>query len=452
MRIVFLVLWVVSTVFATGAGAQERTVHHVRIDGAIGVGTTAFIDDVLSDAAQKRVALVVFEMDTPGGLVAATREIIKKILASPVPVAVFVAPSGARAASAGTFIAYAAHFVGMAPGTHLGAATPVQMTMPGLPGGTTPKPQGEGDKKKPAGQSAMERKVLNDAIASIRSLAQLRGRSVEWAEKFVRDAATLTAREALKEGLIDVVADDLSGFLKQIDGRSTKTPKGEVKLAVAGGNVETIAPSWKVKFLTAITNPNVAFILLLIGVYGIIFEFWSPGLTGPGVIGAVCLIIGLFALSVLPLSYAGLALLLLGLALMVAEGLAPGFGILGIGGVAAFIVGAIFLFDPEGADFELEIYRPLVIAAAATSALLLIGMLGYLLRSRNVKVVSGSEQMIGLEGRVVSWSGQTGRVRVHGEIWLAVADKALAAGDVVRVDARDGLTLSVHRIAEGDAA
>ncbi len=427
------------------AGGEHGLVHVVQLKGAIGAGTSIMINEALAAAADADATLFVIEIDTPGGLVAATRDIIQNILASNVPVGVFVAPSGARAASAGTFIAYASHLVGMAPGTHLGAATPVQMSFPGLPKQPQqPQPQ-PADKTRPAdAKTAMERKILNDSIAYLRSLAQLRGRSEKWADKFVRDAATLTASEALKERIVDVVANDVADFLRQIDGRVVKTVAGDKRLDVRAARVERIEPGWKVKFLSAIANPNIAFVLLLIGIYGIIFEFWSPGLTGPGIVGAISLVLALFALSALPLSYAGLALLLLGLALMVGEGLAPGFGILGFGGIVAFILGAIFLFDPAGADIDISIYTPLIIATATTSALLLIGLLGFLLRSRRAKVASGSEELIGLRAEVLSWSGDSGRIRVHGEIWAARSGKQFAPGNGVTVIARDGLTLMVE--------
>ena len=433
-------------VFVAGrmtSSAQQSVVHVVEHKGAIGVGTNVLISQAIAGAKEANAALLVIELDTPGGLVAATRDIIRSILASPVPIAVFVAPSGARAASAGTYIAYASHIVGMAPGTHLGAATPVQMSFPGMP--QQPRSPTPADKSKPAdGKTAMERKVLNDAIAYLRSLAQLRGRSEEWAEKFVRDASTLTATEALKENIVDVIATDIADLLKQVDGRTVKTMSAERRLDVGNAKIVKIEPDWKVKFLSAIANPNVAFILLLIGVYGIIFEFWSPGLTGPGVIGAISLVLALFALSALPLSYAGLALLVLGIALMVAEGLAPGYGILGIGGVIAFILGAIFLFDPAGSDIDISIYKPLIYATAFTTALLVIGVLGFLMRSRRLDITSGSENLIGLEANVISWSGDTGSIRVHGEVWKARSSKQLTPGDAVKVVARQGLILDVE--------
>ena len=335
------------------ARSQSGPVVVAEIKGAIGVGTGYFINDALSFARAEKAQLVILKIDTPGGLVSATREIIQSILASSVPIAVFVSPSGARAASAGTYIAYAAHIVAMAPGTHLGAATPIQMGLPGLPQSPKPAP-GSKEPKGDTAPDAAKSKMINDAVAYLRSLAQLRGRSQQWADKFVRDAATLTSAEALKESVIDFVATDVRDLLTKLQDRRVKTRTGEQILDVRDATIKTIEPTWKVKFLTTITDPNVAFILLLIGVYGIIFEFWSPGLTGPGVVGGICLIVALAALSALPLSSAGLALLALGIALMAAEAFAPGFGILGIGGVAAFIAGAIFLFDPTA---PISIYR-----------------------------------------------------------------------------------------------
>lgn len=440
-----LLALIATTLFgSTVAARSQGQVIVADIKGAIGVGTGHFVQDALTQAANEKAKLLILRMDTPGGLVSATRTIIQAILASPVPVATFVAPSGSRAASAGTYIAYASHVVGMAPGTHLGAATPVQMQMPGMP--QSPKPgSGSKEESKDNSQSAMKNKIINDAIAYLRSLAQLRGRSTEWAEKFVRDAATLTSVEAAKEGVIDVVANDVRDLLDKIDGKEVKTQAGPVTLDVKDATVKTMEPTWKTKFLTTITDPNVAFILLLIGVYGIIFEFWSPGLTGPGVVGGICLIIALMALSALPLNAAGLALLALGIALMAAEAFAPGFGIMGIGGVVAFIAGAIFLFDPSGADIDLSIAWPLILAAAGTSALIMIGLLGFVVRERRREVVTGSEELLNLEGEVVSWDAGEGRVRVHGESWAARSDSDLAKGDQVRVAGREGLTLIVAK-------
>jgi membrane-bound serine protease (ClpP class) len=418
----------------------------IDVRGAIGVGTSHFIQQSLAEAKQRNARLLIMQLDTPGGLVSATREIIQSILASPVPVAVYVAPSGARAASAGTYISYAAHFAAMAPGTHLGAATPIQMGTPGTPS-PLPSPSDK-EKSKPGEGSAMERKIVNDAVSYLRSMAELRGRNAEWAEKAVREAATLTSSEALKERVIDVVATDVGDLLEQLDGRTFRASDGEQKLAVRNALVVPIEAGWRTRLLTTITDPNVAFILLMIGVYGIIFEFWSPGLTGPGIVGGVALIVALAALSALPISYAGMALLALGLGLMIAEAVAPGFGILGLGGSVAFALGAVFLFDPDGADIDFAVAWPVVISATLTSALLLVGLLGYLMKSRSAKVVTGSEEMIGLVGRVVSWtvdpSGHgEGRVAVHGETWSARATVPLAVGQSVTVVERSGLVLTV---------
>jgi membrane-bound serine protease (ClpP class) len=417
----------------------------VDVKGAIGVGTRRLLEDAQAQAVRRNANLILVRLDTPGGLVSATREIIQGILASPVPIAVWVAPSGARAASAGTYIAYAAHISAMAPGTHLGAATPVQLGAPGLP---TPAPKSPDKAPAEKGGTAMERKVVNDATAFIRSLAELRGRNAEWAEKAVRDAATLTATEAHKERVVDILASDIGELLAAVEGRKVRLATGERVLAVRNGVVEPFEAGWQVRLLTLITDPNVAFILLMIGVYGILFEFWSPGLTGPGVVGGIALIIALMALSALPISFAGLALLALGAGLMAAEAFAPGFGILGIGGIVSFILGAAFLFDPAGADIDFGVAWPVIISAALTSALLLAGLLGFVVRARSRKVVTGAEEMLGLEGRVIDWDGRRGRIRVHSETWSANGPEGLAPGMAVRVASREGLELVVAPIEE----
>jgi membrane-bound serine protease (ClpP class) len=424
--------------------ADHGSVAVLDVRGAIGVGSAFFISRSLTTARERDARLVVIRLDTPGGLVSATREIIQAILASPIPVAVYIAPSGARAASAGTYISYAAHFAAMAPGTHLGAATPIQVGTPSTP---SPMPA-EKEKSKSSEGSAMDRKIVNDAVSYLQSLAELRGRNAEWAEKAVREAATLTASEAAKLRVVDVLASDLGDLLAKLNGRTFRTETGEQTLQVRNALIVPIEADWRTQFITAVTDPNVAFILLMIGVYGIIFEFWSPGLTGPGIVGGVALIVALAALSALPISVAGIALLLLGVALMIAEAVAPGFGVLGLGGTIAFALGAVFLFDPAGADIDFAIAWPVVISATATSALLLVGLLGYLMKSRSAKVVTGAEQMIGAEGRVVTWSvaasGQgEGRIAVHGETWSATSAVPLMPGQPVTVIERRGLVLTV---------
>jgi len=440
-------VWASSSQFTQVAvAAKDKQAIVTNITGAIGVGTAHHVSAVISDAQKKNVGLIIFRLDTPGGLVAATREIIKDMLASPIPIAVYVAPGGARAASAGTYIAYAAHVSAMAPGTHMGAATPIPIGAPGLP--TTPQPKqpdpATGTPRDGGPDAAGRRKIVNDAVAYLKSLAQLRGRNADWAEKAVRDAATLTATEALDLKVIDAVATNLSDLLRQIHGRSIRTAQGDIILNTDGVTIATIKSSWKSEFLSAIADPNVAFILLMIGIYGIIFEFWSPGLTGPGIVGSVSLLVAFAGLAMLPLSYAGLALLLLGIGLMVSEGFVPGFGILGLGGLVAFSLGAIFLFDPSGSDINLSVSWPIVLSAAGTSALIFIGVLGWIMRIRHRPAVTGSEQLIGSAGHVVEWAGRKGRIRIHGEIWSATSASGLAKDSVVRVVSRQGLTLQVE--------
>ncbi|MFZ1105017.1 MAG: nodulation protein NfeD [Hyphomicrobiaceae bacterium] len=436
--------------------APERPVLLLDIKGAIGVVSAGQLTKALQRAATAGAQALIVRMDTPGGLLSSTREMIHAILASPVPVVMYVAPNGSRAASAGTYLMYAAHVAAMAPSTHLGAATPISIS-PGLPGSPPPSPppqepapgkENQGKDKQPSspadGKTAQERKVINDAIAYIRSLAELRGRNADWAEKAVRDAATLTASAALKEGVIDLIADDVADLLAKVDGRVVKTPAGEVRLETRGSQVVELKPDWKTEVMQVISDPNVALILMTIGIYGILFEFWHPGTMVPGVIGAICLIVALTAFSVLPVNYAGLALLILGIALMVAEAFVPSFGIVGLGGIAAFALGALFLFDPEQSDIPIRASWPVIAGLTALSAALSLGVLGFALRARRRPVLTGAEEMLGATGEVMDWAGGAGHVRVLGEIWAARSGAMLAAGQKVRVTGRTGLVLAVE--------
>jgi membrane-bound serine protease (ClpP class) len=433
--------------------APERPVLLLDIKGAIGVVSAEQLAKALQRAAATGAQAVIVRMDTPGGLLSSTREMILAILASPVPVVMYVAPDGSRAASAGTYLMYAAHVAAMAPSTHMGAATPISLSPGGLPGAPPPGPppepakdkESQGKDKAPAdGKTAQERKVLNDAIAYIRSLAELRGRNADWAEKAVRDAATLTASAALKEGVIDLIAGDVAELLARIDGRVVKTPAGEVRLETRGRQVVELKPDWKTEIMQVISDPNIALILMTIGIYGILFEFWHPGSLAPGVIGAICLLVALAAFSVLPVNYAGLALLILGIALMVAEAFLPSFGIVGLGGIAAFAIGALFLFDPEQSDIPIQASWQVVAGLTALSAALSLGVLGFALRARRRPVLTGAEEMLGATAEVVHWEGGRGRVRVHGEIWAAESGAVLAAGQKVRIAGRTGLVLAVE--------
>jgi membrane-bound serine protease (ClpP class) len=452
------VFWLSATLLWAGAWAQSAvqseaqptTVVTVDVRGPIGVATGMHIARAIETARTDKADLVLITLDTPGGLVSVTREIIQSILGSPVPVAVYVAPSGARAASAGTYIAYAAHIAAMAPGTSIGAATPVAMgAPPGMPGSPPAEPPNkpEADKDtdiKGAPGTAMERKVLNDAIAFLRTLAQMRDRNVEWADKAVRDAATLTAKEAVAMNVVDLLADNRQALLTALHGRTVTTSAGKITLATRGAATIAIEPDLRTRMLDAVADPNVAFILLLIGIYGLIFEFWSPGFGVAGTIGAICLLLAFTALSMLPVHYGGLALLLLGLALMTAEALSPGLGVFALGGAVAFVVGSIFLFDPAGADIAIGVAMPLIVGAAIASALLSIFVLGFAIRARRQPVRTGAEEMLGSHGVVREWQELSGVVHIHGEMWHARSDRPLAPGDAVEVSARDGLTLTVR--------
>jgi membrane-bound serine protease (ClpP class) len=425
--------------------ATERALL-VDIDGAIGPPIADYIVRELDAARSDDVRLVILRMNTPGGLDTSMREIISAILASPVPVSTYVAPNGARAASAGTYIAYASAIAAMAPGTNIGAATPVQLggnpLVPGFEPQQKEQKQGEGKSDEPADTET--RKVVNDAVAYIRSLAALNGRNADWATQAVRSAASLPAAEALSLHVIDVIADDIPDLLRKIDGRTVTVAGKPLRLETANLEVVAVPPDWRTRLLALVTNPNVAFILMLVGVYGLIFEFLNPGAVAPGLVGAISLLVALYALAFLPINYAGAALLLFGVALMIAEVHIGAFGALGIGGIAAFIVGALMMFPARAPGSTLS--GGVVAGAAIGSAVLLLFVLAALLRSRKRPVVTGSEALIGAEGETVSWQGGEGRVRVKGEIWLARSEASLATGNRVKIVGRDGLVLRVEGI------
>lgn len=422
----------------------------LELKGVIGVASADFVIHGIEKARATGAPIVIIRMDTPGGLLSATRDIIGAILESPVPVAVFVAPGGARAASAGTYIVYAAHIAAMAPGTHIGAATPVSLGgPPGLPGNAPERPPAEqkGKSERPEPATAEERKALNDSIAYLRTLAQLRGRNADFAEHAVRDAATMTASEAKEAGVVDVLAENVEELLAAIDSRKVKVQQAERTLATRGLNYETLQPDWRERTIGIVTDPNVAYLLMLLGFYGILFEIWNPGFVFPGVFGGIALLMALAALSVLPVSYAGLALIGLGIVLMIAEVLTPGTLVLGIGGVAAFIIGSVFLFSPQDVSFGYGVSWPTIAAATAMTAMFMFVVLGLAVRARRRPVVTGVEEMIGSVGRVVEWKGNSGRIHVHGETWQArmpVEKPSLPAGTKVRIVALDGLTAIVE--------
>jgi membrane-bound serine protease (ClpP class) len=419
------------------------------IDGTIGPATRDYVERALEHAVQERAQLVILRLDTPGGLDSSMRDINKAILASQVPVVSYVFPNGARAASAGTYILYASHVAAMAPATNLGAATPVSITPaatpPAMPARKQPadaeQPEGEGKAEKPISGDAMTRKSINDAVAYIRSLAKLRGRNADWAEQAVREAASLDAVKALELGVIDIVAEDMSDLLRQLNGRTVNLLGREITLKTDGLVLNHVEPDWRSQLLAVITDPNVAYILMLIGIYGLIFEFSNPGSILPGVTGAICLLLALYAFQLLPINYAGLALILLGVALMVAEAFEPSFGILGIGGIVAFVIGSVILIDTEVPGYGISL--PLIGAFALVSAALFALVIGMAIRAHRRAVVSGAEQLLGMHAEVLEDFDDKGKVRAHGELWQARSPVPLHKGEQVRITGMDGLILEV---------
>jgi membrane-bound serine protease (ClpP class) len=443
------------------ASAADETVVVLEIKGGIGVATADYLATGIRHAEERNAELIIIDIDTPGGLVKPMRDMVQDILGSSVPVVTYVSPAGARADSAGTYILLASHIAAMAPTTHLGAATPVSLNgedvTPAEPvGEPAEEPDGESegdgearDTTPPAPGSAMERKVLNDAIAYIRGLAERHGRNAEWAEKAVTEAATLTAREALEQNVIEFIAEDHADLLEQLDGYEVRMDSQAVALATVDATIEKFEPNWRIKILSAIANPEIVLLLGIIGLYGLMYEGWNPGAIVPGVVGVICLLLAAYALQVLPVNYAGLALIIVGIALMVAEAFAPSFGALGLGGVAAFVFGAIMMFDSGVPGFGISV--GFVIGLAVLAALAIIWLVGYALKLRKRGAVSGRGSIIGGTGTAMQDFTGDGKVWLEGEAWAAHSKEPIRKDQEVVVRAMRGLTLEVEATSQADA-
>lgn len=415
--------------------ASTSTIMKLEIKGAIGPASSNYLKEGMAAALRHNAQMMLIELDTPGGLSTSMREMIQEITNSTFPVIIYVSPKGAHAASAGTYLLYASHVAAMAPGTNLGAATPVSlMPTPMITDSNTSSP------------SALEKKVINDAMAYIKSLAELNERNASWAVEAVKEGKSISAKDALRYGVIDLMAEDRKELLDKLEGRSVTISGKSITLRTEDAIILNFEADWKTKFLSIITDPNIAYMLLLIAIYGIFFELMNPGAIFPGVIGVISGVIALYALNMIPFNYAGLLLIILGIAFMVAEVFIMGFGILGIGGVLAFAFGSLLLFDADTLGSGVSI--PLIIAFSLVSLGFFIFVLQFLIRSRSVKVVTGVDEMVGASAEVLELNDKGYRVRCHGEIWYADSNATLKIGQKVRVESLSGLVLHVNPIKE----
>jgi len=433
-------------ILGLAAPAGAAMVRALTVEGAISPASADYLLRGIDKAIKEQAHLIVIEMDTPGGLDTAMRDIIKAILASPVPVATYVSPRGARAASAGTYILYASHIAAMAPATNLGAATPVELVpaggdqpAPDKPGAAPPEAAKPADA--PPGDAKM-RKAVHDAAAYIRGLAELRGRNAEWAERAVREAVSLSASEALELKVIDLVATDLDDLLRQLNGRVIKMNGETVTLDTTNATVERVQPDWRSRLLAVIGDPGIAYILMLLGIYGLIYEFSNPGMLFPGVVGGICLLLALFALQVMPINYVGLALIILGIVMMISEAFIPSFGALGVGGIIAFVIGSVMLIDTDVPGYGIP--WSLIVPMAVASGLLSFFVVGMAIKARARPVVTGAEEMLGATGEILDDMEHEGWARIHGEQWQVRSSVPLKRGSRVRVRARHGLVLDVE--------
>ena len=430
---------------AVSQTSGTKTALLLNVRGPIGPAVSDYVIRGLKKAEKDHAAIVILQMDTPGGLDYSMRDIIRNILSSPIPVVSYVAPPGSRAASAGTYILYASHVAAMAPTTNLGAATPVQVGgLPGMPEEEPAPGEQEEAGEKPSPADALERKMINDAVAYIKGLAGRYGRNAEWAELAVREAVSLTAEEALAINVVDLVAAGRADLLQQLDGREVVMESGSIVLATNGLVIEVFEPDWRTRILTVITDPNIAYILMLLGIYGLIYELANPGFILPGIVGTICLLLALYTFHILPINYAGLALIILGLTFLVAEAFVPSFGALGIGGIIAFVAGSIILLDEE----TMRISLVLIGSTALVSAVFILWLMTRLYAMRRKKVLTGADEMIGIIGQAMEDFAAEGRVWVHGESWQARSSVPVKKGQKIQVTAKDGLLLKIKIIQE----
>ena len=426
----------------TATGPGTPFVYRVVVDGAISPASAEFLTDAIERAEDDGATALVIELDTPGGLVDSTRDIVQAILASRVPVIVYVAPSGARAGSAGVFVTLAAHVAAMAPSTNIGAATPIQMGGAPMPGGPASPPDTTGGETGDEEPDALERKILNDTIAFIRTISERRGRNADWAERAVREGSSITETEALAENVVDLVAPSLPALLDQVDGREVEVLDRKVALETANAEVRDIEAGLRFRILDTIANPNIAFVLMLIGIYGIFFELMNPGAILPGVVGGISLLLAFFALQALPVNYAGILLILFALVLFIAEVKVASYGLLTVGGVVAFVLGATMLFDAPGS--LVRVSWSVIVPATLLTAGFFAFVMGLAWRTYRSRPTTGKEALVGEHGRVTARIDPVGGVSVHGELWRARAEEPIEAGTEVVVVGVDGLTVTVR--------